>query len=294
MDLNGLVLFVEIIKQGSITRAGMVLGKPKSTLSRQLSEFEQTLGVKLVERTTRRLDLTEAGRELYEQSKDLLSELGDIQHSIGAYQRQPKGQLIILWPQELFTAQMAELIAEFLQTWSLISFGGTQYNGATPAPDSQYDLQFLLHQQPVPASDWIGRSLMSIPHNIYIASHCLNRAPKTLDDIRHCQCILQSGEDEWLFRQDQQIHTIAVQGRLTLNSPDMRLQAAIRGLGAVRLANYLAEPYVRQGALTALTFNERPVADTLSVLYRSRQLPLKTRLFLEHFQNHVGRLYSTL
>ena len=49
MDLNGLVLFVEIIKQGSITRAGMVLGKPKSTLSRQLSEFEQTLGVKLVE-----------------------------------------------------------------------------------------------------------------------------------------------------------------------------------------------------------------------------------------------------
>jgi|TARA_B110000503_G_scaffold15687_1_gene22116 DNA-binding transcriptional LysR family regulator len=294
MDLNGLVLFVEIIKQGSITRAGTVLGKPKSTLSRQLSEFEQALGVKLVERTTRRLDLTEAGRELYEQSKDLLSELGDIQHSIGAYQRQPKGQLTILWPQELFTAQMAELIAEFLQTWSLISFCGTQYNGATPAPDSQYDLQFLLHQQPLPASDWIGRSLMSIPHNIYIASHCLNRAPKTLDDIRHCQCILQSGEDEWLFRQDQQIFTIPVQGRLTLNSPDMRLQAAIRGLGAVRLANYLAEPYVRQGALTAVTFNERPVADTLSVLYRSRQLPLKTRLFLEHFQNHVGRLYSTL
>ena len=97
-----------------------------------------------------------------------------------------------------------------------------------------------------------------------------------------------------MFRQDQQIYTIPVQGRLTLNSPDMRLQAAIRGLGAVRLANYLAEPYVRQGALTAVTFNERPVADTLSVLYRSRQLPLKTRLFLEHFQNHVGRLYSTL
>ena len=86
MDLNGMALFVDTIKHGSITNAAKALGKPKSTLSRQLSEFEESLGVKLMERTTRKLSLTEAGRELFEQSRELVAELGEIQTSIGAYQ----------------------------------------------------------------------------------------------------------------------------------------------------------------------------------------------------------------
>ncbi len=294
MDFNGLAVFVETIKQGSITQAAQVLGKPKSTLSRQLADFEDQLGVKLIERTTRKLNLTEAGRELFEQSRSLVEELGEIQTSIGAYQRHPKGTLTILWPQELFSAQMADLIAEFLQNWPQISFCGTQYYGAVPSFDAAYDLQFLLHQQPLPASDWIARTLMSIPNNLFIASHCKNKTPKTLAGLRDCNCILQTNENEWLFRDGDQMHAIPVKGRLTLNSPDMRLQAAIRGLGIVRLPLYLAEPSVRQGALIPLSFGEKPVADQLSVVYKSRQLPLKTRLFLEHFQNHVGRLYSQI
>jgi DNA-binding transcriptional LysR family regulator len=294
MDLNGMALFVDTIKHGSITNAAKALGKPKSTLSRQLSDFEESLGVKLMERTTRKLNLTEAGRELFEQSRKLVAELGEIQTSIGAYQRHPKGELNVLWPQELFSEQMAELISEFMQSWPLIQFRGTQYSGKAPALDAHYDLQFLLHQQPLPASDWIARSLMSIPNDLYFASHCRQKAPKSLSALEDCTCILQAEEHEWIFRQQTNLHAIPVKGRLTLNSPDMRLQAAVRGLGVARLPNYLADPYVSQGALLKLSFKEKPVADELSVVYRSRQLPLKTRLFLEHFQSHVGRLYSQI
>lgn len=294
MDFNGLSLFIETIKAGSITQAAKVLKKPKSTVSRQLAEFENHLGVRLIERTTRRLDLTEAGRELFDQSHELVDELAEIQHSIGAYQRHPKGRLTILWPQELFTQQMAELISEFLESWPLVSFCGTQYTGVAPAPNAQFDLQFLLHHQPLPPSEWIARSLMSIPTDIYIASHCRAKAPTSLEDISRCTCILQSGENEWLFRRGKTLQAIPVQGRLTLDSPDMRMQAAIRGLGIVRLPIYLATPFVNRGALMPLAFEEKSVGDELSVVYRSRQIPLKTRLFLEHFQNHVGRLYSQL
>lgn len=294
MELNGLALFVEIIKQGSITKAANSLDKPKSTLSRQLTEFEEALGVKLLQRTTRKLQLTDAGRDLFEQSSALVAELSDIQESIGAYQRHPKGKLTILWPQELFTEQMADLVSEFLQTWPQVSLCGTQYNGLAPQPDANFDLQFFLHQKPLPSSDWIARSLMSIPNKLYVASHCIHKAPANLDGLSDCDSILQSGEEEWLFRAGKDIHAIPVRGRLTLNSPDMRLQAAIRGLGVVRLPVYLAEPYVRRGALKSLDYEEKPAADELSVMYRSRQLPLKTRLFLEHFQNHVGRLYSQI
>lgn len=294
MDLNGMALFVETMKHGSITGAAKALGKPKSTLSRQLSDFEDSLGVRLVERTTRSLNLTEAGSALLEQSQSLIEELSDIQTSIGAYQRDPKGNLTLRWPQELFTEEMGELISEFLQRWPQISICGTQTVGAQPELESGFDLQFVLHQHNLPGSDWIARTLMSIPNALYIASHRQRHAPKSIEALSESPCVLQSNENEWLFRDGRQVHSVPVSGRLTLNSPDMRLRAALRGLGIVRLPGYLADPWVAQGALTCLEFNEKPVADQLTVVYKSRQLPLKTRLFLEHFQNHIGRLYSQI
>jgi DNA-binding transcriptional LysR family regulator len=74
----------------------------------------------------------------------------------------------------------------------------------------------------------------------------------------------------------------------------MQLQAAVRGLGLARLARYQAELALRRGALVEVLLEGKPVAQQLTVVYRSRQLPLKTQLFLDHFQNHIGRLYSLL
>lgn len=293
-ELNGLALFVEIIDQGSITAAAKASNRPKSTLSRQLSEFEERLGVRLIDRTTRTLTLTEAGHALYDQSHLLVEELTEIQTSIGAYQRHPKGNLILLWPQELFNEQMAELITEFLDAWPQISVQGSQYVGYEPPLEPQYDLQFILHQQPLQPSDWIARSLMSIPVELYMAPHASFPTPHSLKALTERPCILQSNEHEWLFRSSSAIQAVPVRGRLTLNSPELRLRAAIRGQGIVRLPAYIAETAVQQGALKRISFAERPVAEELTVVYRSRQLPLKTRLFLEHFQNHIGRLYSRL
>ncbi|GGX45534.1 LysR family transcriptional regulator [Saccharospirillum salsuginis] len=294
MELDGLSLFIDTVRAGSITGAAEHRGMPKSTLSRQLRQFEEKMGVRLLERSTRRLDLTEAGEALFNNAAPFLEELEDIQDSVRAYQRHPKGRLAIQMPQELFTTQMGELISEFLQRYPEISLCCTQYSGVLPAPSPEFDLQFVLHDSPLPASDWIARTLMSIPQGLFIASHCRERAPTQLSDLADCRCILQSGESMWSFRVGRHIETVPVNGRLVLNSPDMQLQAAIRGLGLARLARYQADPAVRRGALAEVELEGKPVAQQLTVLYRSRHLPLKTRLFLDHFQNHIGRLYSVL
>jgi DNA-binding transcriptional LysR family regulator len=252
MELDNLALFIETIKQGSITKTAEKLQKPKSTISRQLTALERQLGVKLMERTTRRLELTEAGEALYSRSAPFIEELKEIGQEVNAFAREPKGRLSILWPQELFTETMSELITEFLQAYPQVKFCGTQYNGAAPKLQSEIDLHFVLHQNSLPDSDWIAQSLMSIPQGLYIAAHCAAKAPKHLQDLPGYPCILQGDEFQWLFRQGGAIDAIDVSGRLTLNSPDMRLQAAIRGLGLVRLPVYLAEPYIRRGALAAV------------------------------------------
>jgi DNA-binding transcriptional LysR family regulator len=294
MELDGLSLFVDTVDAGSITAAAAKRGMPKSTLSRQLRQFEEKLGVTLLERSTRRLDLTEAGRSLYDSAAPFLDELAEIQSSVLAYQRHPKGRLSIQMPQELFTTQMGELISEFLQRYPDISLSCTQYSGQYPAPSPDHDLQLILHDAPLPDSDWIARSLMSIPQGLYIASHCADRMPQTLAALGQCNCILQAGETQWTFRHGKDLTVQPVSGRLVMNSPDMQLQAAVRGLGIARLARYQAESAVRRGALLEVTLTGKPVAQQLTVVYRSRQLPLKTQLFLDHFQNHIGRLYSLL
>ncbi|MEP4547986.1 MAG: LysR family transcriptional regulator [Saccharospirillum sp.] len=294
MELDGLSLFVDTVNAGSITAAAARRGMPKSTLSRQLRQFEEKLGVTLLERSTRRMDLTEAGKSLYNNAAPFLDELAEIQSSVLAYQRQPKGTLSIQMPQELFTTQMGELISEFLQRYPDISLSCTQYSGQYPSPSPDHDLQFILHDAPLPDSDWIARSLMSIPQGLYIAPHCAEKRPATLFELGECRCILQTGETQWAFRTGQTLTVQPVFGRLVLNSPDMQLQAAVRGLGIARLARYQAEPAVRRGALMEVTLEGKPVAQQLTVVYRSRQLPLKTQLFLDHFQNHIGRLYSLL
>lgn len=294
MELDNLALFIETIDQGSITKAAEKLQRPKSTISRQLTALELQMGVKLMERTTRQLNLTEAGQALYSRSAPYIEELKEIGQEINSFAREPKGKLSILWPQELFTETMSELIAEFLQEYPQVKFCGTQYNGADPKLQNEIDLHFVLHQHSLPDSDWIAQSLMSIPQGLYIAAHCASKAPKHLEELSGYPCILQGDEFQWLFRRSSGIDVIDVSGRLTLNSPDMRLQAAIRGLGLVRLPVYLAEPYIRRGVLAAVELEGKPVAEQLSVIYKSRQLPLKTRRFLEHFQGHLGRLYSQI
>jgi DNA-binding transcriptional LysR family regulator len=294
MELDGLSLFIDTVRAGSITGAAQKRGTPKSTLSRQLRQFEERLGVRLLERSTRRLDLTEAGETLYRSAAPFLDELAEIQASVRAYQRHPKGRLTIQVPQELFTAQMGELISEFLQRYADISLSCTQYSGAMPVPSADFDLQFVLHDTLLPASEWVARPLLSIPQGLFVASHYEGRLPTALADLTDCRCILYTGESSWSFRVGPQVEAVPVRGRLELNSPDMQLHAAIRGQGLAKLARYQAEAAVRRGALVEVVLEGKPVAQQLTVVYRSRHLPLKTRLFLDHFQNHIGRLYSVL
>jgi DNA-binding transcriptional LysR family regulator len=294
MELDSLALFVDTVRAGSITGAAKKRGMPKSTLSRRLRQFEEHLGVRLLERSTRRLDCTEAGEALYRSAAPFLEELQHIQASVTEYQRHPKGQLTIRLPQELFAPQMSELIGEFLDRYPDIGLSCMQYGNDSPAPSADFDLQFVLHDAALPSSEWIARPLLSIPQGLFASPHHGRKLPTALTDLAEGGCILNAGETTWPFRFKQGIETVPVSGRLVLSSPDMQLHAAIRGQGLARLARYQAEAAVRRGALVEIKLEAAPVAQQLTVIYRSRQLPLKTRLFLEHFQNHIGRLYSQL
>src|SRR5690606_36497215 len=97
-------------------------------------------------------------------------------------------------------------------------------------------------------------------------------------------CLTQPGERSWRFRAGAAVQAVTVAGRVQLNDPQMRLQAASRGLGYVKLPAFLGDEAVRRGELRRHSLDAEPLALNLALLYRSRHLPAKTRAFLDFFQ----------
>jgi len=303
MKLDNLKLFVKTLQAGSVTQAAKNLGMPKSSLSRHLTELETEFNIRLLDRRPRNLAATEAGQLLYNQAAPLMEGLEDVSHFMEDWREEPRGALKILLPQEFFNQQIGQLAIEFMTQYKEICLTINNYSGALPSNSRDYDLVFAVHDRPLPASDMIARELMSLPQGIYCSPHCATQINiKELSDLSDYKVILENNESHWQFhkydgkQQKRRAETISipVNGRLNMNSAEMRLIGAIRGMGMIKLPQYIADQQLRLGALKQVCTPYPLEAQTVSVLYPTRMIPRKTKTFLDFIQDNIGRLHSMI
>lgn len=299
MKLDNLKLFVKTLQAGSVTQAAKELGMPKSSLSRHLTELETEFNIRLLDRRPRNLAATEAGQLLYKQAAPLMEGLEDISHFMEDWREEPRGSLKILLPQEFFNQQIGQLTIEFMSQYKEICLTINHYSGEMPNNSRDYDLVFAVHDSPLPASDMIVRELMSLPQGIYCSPHCATKITLTkLSDLSDYSVILENNESSWQFHKHQGKHaetiSIPVSGRLNMNSAEMRLIGAMRGIGMIKLPQYIAGQQLRLGALKQISTPLPLEAQTVSVLYPTRMIPRKTKTFLNFIQDNIGRLHSSV
>jgi len=299
MKLDNLKLFVKTLQAGSVTQAAKELGMPKSSLSRHLTELETEFNIRLLDRRPRNLAATEAGQLLYNQAAPLMESLEDVSQFMEGWRSEPRGSLKILLPQEFFTQQIGQLTIEFMSLYKEICLTINHYSGELPSNNRDYDLTIAVHDSPLPSSDLIARELMSLPQGIYCSPHCAAKISiSELNDLTHYSVIRENNENTWQFikRDKKQSDTVSipVYGRLNMNSSEMRLIGAIRGLGMIKLPQYIADRHLRLGALQQVTTPHPLEALTVSVLYPTRMMPRKTKLFLDFIQDNIGRLQSVV
>lgn len=299
MKLDNLRLFVKTLQSGSVTQAAKDLGMPKSSLSRHLTELEAEFNIRLLDRRPRNLSATEAGQLLYQQAAPLMEGLEDVSHFMEDWREEPRGALNILIPQEFFSQQFSQLAIEFMEQFKEINLTIQDYSGTLPNNIRDFDLVFAVHDNPLPASDMIARELMSLPQGIYCSPHCATQITiNELNDLTDYKVILENNESHWQFNKmknnKSEIISIPVQGRLSMNSSEMRLTGAIRGMGMIKLEKYTADKHIRQGALKQVCTPIPLAALTVSVLYPTRMIPRKTKTFLSFIQDNIGRLYSII
>ena len=293
--LDDLLLFVAIVESGSFTLAAKKLNIPKSKLSRRLVELEQHIGSQLLIRTTRKQLLTESGRLLFAACKPHIDALTQVEEYIGSMINEPKGKLNIFLPLEFFNRIISVLIADFAKLYPSICLNCRHYSGTMPEFDYKYDLTFVLHESQLPETSWVAKTLLNFPQSIYAAKEANITHLKKPEDLQNEMAILSDENQQWLFRDKGNVQVVPMHGRIVLSSPEMRLEATRQNLGIAKLPDYVCQS--NEGELNnlfcglqRLKLTKAPVAQQLSVLYHSRSIPMKTRIFLDYFQSNIGRL----
>lgn len=287
-SIDNYLYFVAVVEQGSVTKAAQVLGVPKSKVSRRLTQLEAELNSELLVRTTRKQHLTEAGKLLYQSCRPHVDALVAVEQQIYDNQYQVKGKLSIKVPSEFFNRVIGQLLTDFALRYPEVQVHCQPYTETLPSLELAYDLVFALHEQSLPPSRWIGKTLLSFPQSLYVAETYQLSEKLTFKQLMQLEAIVAEPYEQWMFRDELGYQAIKPNPRMVMVSPEMRLQACINGIGVAKLPDYIAK---NTRGIKEIESEFPLVAQQLTLLYQSRNIPIKTRVFLDYFQSHIGKLY---
>ncbi|MCD6061002.1 MAG: Transcriptional regulator, LysR family, partial [Moraxellaceae bacterium] len=190
MDLNDVAVFEKVVSEGSLTAAASRLNQPKSSVSRALSRLEADLGVRLLQRTTRKLHLTEAGRLFFDRTKRVLGELREAEQAVTQLQEAPRGNLRITMPVELGMKFMGRVVAEFMQRHPEVSIEAELSGRMVDLVQEGFDLALRIGE--FADSSLVARRLGNLSGRFYASPAYLARhgLPKKPEDLGAHEVIL--------------------------------------------------------------------------------------------------------
>ncbi len=290
MDLNDVAVFERVVSEGSLTAAAARLNQPKSSVSRSLSRLEADLGVRLLQRTTRKLHLTEAGQVFFDRTRRVLGDLREAEQAVTQLQESPRGHLRITMPVELGMKFMGRVVAEFMQRYPDVSIEVELSGRVVNLVDEGFDLGLRIGE--FRDSSLVARRLGNLSARFYASPAYLGRngIPKKPEDMAAHEVILfmQAKENTvQLFRETlrdggQQGCKLTLTGRLTVNNVSMACDAAITGMGIALMPAFLCADAVASGKLLPVLPEYRVCNGGLYAMYPSREhMPVALRAFLD-------------
>lgn len=288
--LNDMVLFVEVVKARSFRRAAEALGMPNSTLSRRISGLEKAIGLRLLHRTTRRIEPTEAGRIYFERCKPIVDEARLAHEQIGELLEQPNGLLRVSLTVEFAIHFLAPQMAEFCLRYPGIDFEFDLTPRRVDLVTEPFDVAIRMGE--LPDSGLIGRRLARMSRHLYASPRYLERfgEPKVPADLAGHACLLFRGlGDTWTLHHAAETVDAPVGGRFRLNSIGMIHRLATLDLGIAMLADEIAAEDLAEGRLQRVlpAWQAPPIA--VHAVTETRLLPAKTQCFIEFLRECLGR-----
>ncbi|HMM54906.1 MAG TPA: LysR family transcriptional regulator [Candidatus Desulfobacillus sp.] len=295
LHANDLILFARIVQAGSFTRAASQTGLPKATLSRRLSLLEESLGERLMQRTTRRLALTAFGEQMLEHAQRLAEENEAVAALAQNKRVTPQGVLRVSLPPEYERARIARLVADYHAACPQVRIDLDFSARRVALVAERFDVAVRVASQLPDDSTLVARRLAAQEHGLYASPGYLRRAgrPRRPDDLAaHSGLMLSqepAGAQGWRLARGRQVWQGLPRQLILANSVGMLLALARHDLGIVGLSEAFAADALQAGALErVLPRWQLPSLTVWCVTPGRRLLPRRTVVFIEMLQQALG------
>ncbi|MCW1410542.1 LysR family transcriptional regulator [Rhizobium sp. 1AS11] len=292
--LTSLMVFGRVVECGGFSAAARRLNMSVTMVGNHVQSLEDRLGVRLLNRTTRKVSLTETGKYYYERSSQILAELDEADRTAGALSTTPRGTLKV-YTSSAIVRFLLPVVGEFMELYPSISLDFSVGERMVDMIEDGYDL--VMRTVPPPDSSLVARKLTPWRHMLvcspaYFESHPMPKTPAEVADHNCLQYAYYPYGDEWRFEDGEgNKESVKISGNVVSNSAEMLRFLTLTGRGIFLAPSFVVFDDIAEGRLVKIMPDYRPVEFNINAVYPNRShLPTKVRLFIdllaERFAEH--------
>ncbi len=292
--LTEMMTFAKVVETRSFSAAAQALASSKSLVSKQVGNLESALGVRLLNRTTRRMSLTEIGAAYYEHCARIAQEIDAAAETVTQLQVEPRGVLRVTSPVIFASLHLAPALRTFLQRYEQVEVEVNASDRVVDIVDEGYDLAIRITDHPAP--NMVARRIAPVRWVTCASPGYLERhgTPQTPQELAHHQCLVYQGipalRSGWRYRVGSREVAVQVSGKCRVNNSEMLLQLALDGMGIVLFPTYILGHHLQSGRLKEILPDSvaNPDMSLYATYLPNRYMQPKVRAFIDHLLEHFG------
>ena len=294
--LTEMVVFVKVVEAGSFSAAARQLGSSPSAVSRSIARLEKALAIRLLQRTTRKLRLSDAGEEVFRRCREMAGAAQAVMDLSGRFTREAEGLIRVSVPKAVGRYVIHPHMPEFLRQYPKVDVQLILEDRYVDLIDDNVDLSIRITDEPPPGL--VGRELFPIEHLLCATPQYLAEqgVPQQPEDLREHSCIVLGetpADARWKFRQGSKSVTVGVRGRYAANHTGVRLDAVLQDIGIGSLPYFTARQALEEGRVIQVL----PEWDFIASYHGgawllqtpTRYLPPKLRVFIDFLVERLAQ-----
>ncbi|MEO8631680.1 MAG: LysR family transcriptional regulator [Betaproteobacteria bacterium] len=291
-DLERMAVFARVVEAKSFSAAARRLGLSKSLVSKHVTQLEKSVGVRLLNRTTRNMSLTEAGAGFYEHCARIVEELAEAKLGVGRLHSEPRGMLRISSSVAFGRLHITPAVVDFLATYPEVRVDMVTTDRFVDLAEEGFDLVVRIMSEP--ALNVVARKLAAVRRKMCATPEYFARkgVPQTPGDLERHNCLTYTSvnpQDSWRLRGPDGDISIRSSGNLRLNDDDALAEAVLRGLGIALLPTFIIGKELQSGRLQSVLSEYIPLERHIYAVYLpTRYVSAKVRVFIDYLLKRFG------
>lgn len=292
--LTEMMTFAKVVETRSFSAAAQALATSKSLVSKQVSNLESALGVRLLQRTTRRMSLTEIGAAYYEHCARIAQEIDAASETVTQLQAEPRGVLRLTTPVIFASLHLAPAVQSFLEKHDQVEVELDATDRVIDIVEEGYDLAIRITGNPAPGM--VARKIAPVRWVTCASPEYLERhgTPRTPQELAQHHCLVYQGipalHSGWRYVVGNREVAIHVHGKCRVNNSEVLLQLALGGVGIVLFPTYILGHHLKSGKLKVILPDAvaNPDMSLYATYLPNRYMQPKVRAFIDHMMEHFG------